>query len=42
VVEEIGVFNDASDGIMLGRQVTGTKTINDGESLQATYQIIFS
>lgn len=41
-VEEIGVFNAASSGIMLGRQVTGTKTINDGESLQGTYQIIFS
>jgi len=42
VVEEIGVFNDNTTGIMLGRQVTGTKTINDGESLQGTYQIIFS
>jgi hypothetical protein len=36
------VFNDNTTGIMLGRQVTGTKTINDGESLQGTYQIIFS
>jgi len=42
VVEEIGVFNAASAGIMLGRQVTGTKTINSGESLQGTYQIKFS
>lgn len=42
VVEEIGVFNDPTTGVMLGRQVTGTKTINDGESLQSTYQIIFS
>lgn len=41
-VEEIGVFNAASAGVMLGRQVTGTKTINNGESLQGTYQIIFS
>jgi len=42
IVEEIGIFNAASAGIMLGRQVTGTKTINSGESLQGTYQIIFS
>lgn len=41
-VEEIGVFNATSAGVMLGRKTTGTKTVNNGEKLNATYQIIFS
>lgn len=38
-VNEIGVFNDATTGVMLGRKLTGAKTVNSGEILQATYQI---
>lgn len=41
-VEEIGVFNDATTGIMLGRKVTGTKALAIGEDLVATYKIIFA
>jgi hypothetical protein len=39
-VEEIGVFNDDTAGIMLGRKVTGSKDVVNGETLAATYQII--
>ena len=42
IVEEIGVFNASSGATMLGRSLTGTKTINDGETLSVIYQIIFS
>ena len=41
-IEEIGVFNAASAGVMLGRKVTGTKSVDSGETLSATYQIILS
>lgn len=41
-VEEIGIFNDASAGTMLGRKLTTTKSLASGETLTATYQIIFS
>lgn len=42
VVEEVGAFNDASAGTMLGRKLTTTKTVNSGEQLIGTYQFIFS
>lgn len=42
VVEEIGVFNAASSGTMLGRALTGSKTVNSGEILIATYTCAFS
>lgn len=41
-IEEIGVFNHASAGIMLGRKLTTTKTVNNGDTLTATYQITVS
>lgn len=41
-VEEIGIFNAASTGIMLGRKVTGTKNVANGVTLAATYKIIFT
>lgn len=41
-VEEIGVFNALSAGIMLARKVTGTKALANGEDLIATYKIIFT
>jgi len=39
-VEEIGIFNDASVGVMLARKLTGTKTVASGETLAATYDFI--
>jgi len=41
-VEEIGIFNAASDGVMAARKLTTTKTVNDGELLQGTYSIKFA
>lgn len=41
-VEEIGVFNAASSGIMLGRKLTTSKALANGETLQATYKIVVS
>lgn len=41
-VEEVGVFNASSSGTMLSRALTGTKTINNGETLTATYTLAFS
>jgi hypothetical protein len=41
-VEEIGILNAASTGIMLGRKLTTTKTLANGETLAATYKIVVS
>lgn len=41
-VEEIGVFNAASSGTMLGRALTGTKTLTNGEQLIAVYTCAFA
>jgi len=41
-VEEIGIFNAASNGTMLGRALTGTKAVVNGETLAATYQVKFA
>lgn len=41
-IEEVGAFNAASTGTMLGRKLTGSKTVNDTEELTATYDFIFS
>jgi hypothetical protein len=41
-VEEVGAFNDASAGIMLGRKLTGTKGVDSGETLTGTYKFIFA
>lgn len=41
-VEEIGVFNASSSGIMLGRALTSTKTLASGDVLACTYNVIFS
>ena len=38
-INEIGIFNDPTAGVMLGRKLTGAKTVNSGESLQATYTV---
>jgi len=41
-VEEVGAFNAASTGDMLGRKLTTTKSVVSGEKLEATYKFIFS
>lgn len=40
-VEEIGIFNAASVGVMLGRALTGSKAVVNGDTLTGTYQVIF-
>lgn len=41
-VEEIGVFNASSSGVMLGRALTTSRSLINGDSLSCTYNIIFS
>lgn len=41
-VEEIGIFNAASVGIMLGRALTGSTVLVSGDQLQATYTVQFT
>lgn len=41
-IEEIGVFNAASSGVMGGRVLTTTKSVTSGDSVVATYKIIFT
>jgi hypothetical protein len=41
-VEEVGVFNASSGGTMLGRKLTTTQSVVDGDRLRATYKIKFS
>jgi len=38
-VEEVGVFNAGSGGIMLSHALTGTKAVTNGETLTGTYQL---
>lgn len=40
-VEEIGIFNASSVGIMLGRALTTSKALVSGDQLVGTYQVIF-
>lgn len=40
-VEEMGIFNAASVGTMVGRALTGSKGVTAGDTLVATYQIIY-
>lgn len=41
-IEEVGIFNASSNGEMLSRALTGTKTTANGETVQATYTLAFS
>lgn len=41
-VEEVGIFNDATTGTMLGRALTGTKSLVNGDVLQITYKVAFA
>jgi hypothetical protein len=41
-VEEIGIFNDDTAGVMLGRKLTGSKALISGDTLTATYKVQIS
>jgi len=41
-VEEVGIFNANSSGTMLGRALTGSKALVNGDQLIVTYQVIFA
>ncbi len=41
-VEEIGIFNASSSGTMLGRKLTTSKAVVNGDTLTATYDVIFA
>ncbi len=41
-VEEVGIFNAASSGDMLGRALTTTKSLTSTDTLHITYNIIFA
>jgi hypothetical protein len=41
-VEEIGVFNASSSGTMLGRALTTSRSLINGDTFACTYKIIFS
>lgn len=41
-IEEIGIFNAASSGTMLGRSLTTTRAFTTGETYTATYKVIFA
>lgn len=41
-IEEVGIFNDASAGTMLGRALTGTTAVVNGDSIQFTYLVAFA
>ncbi len=38
-VEEVGIFNGSSAGTMLGRKLTGSKALANGETLKVTYKV---
>lgn len=41
-VEEIGIFNAASAGTMLGRALTTSRSLVSGDTFLATYKVIFA
>lgn len=41
-IEEIGIFNAASEGVMLGRLLTGPRNVEDEMKVRATYKVIFA
>lgn len=41
-IEEVGIFNDATTGTMLGRALTSTKSVVSGETVTGTYQVKFA
>jgi hypothetical protein len=42
VIEEVGYFNASSSGIMGGRALTTTKTVNNTEQIVVTYNVQFT
>lgn len=41
-IEEIGVFNASSSGVMLGRALTTSKILTSGDTIACTYNVIFT
>lgn len=41
-IEEVGIFNDATTGTMLGRALTSSKSVVSGETVIGTYQVKFA
>lgn len=41
-VEEAGIFNDSTTGIMLGRALTTSKSVVNGDTLAVTYKVKFA
>ncbi len=41
-VEEVGVFDADADGVMLGRKLTTSKAVDNGDKLEGIYQIKFA
>jgi hypothetical protein len=41
-VEEIGILNASSEGVLLGRALTTTKNVVNGDLLTGTYQVKFA
>lgn len=41
-IEECGIFNASSAGTMLGRALTGTKNVVNGEQFTVTYDTVFA
>lgn len=41
-VEEVGVFNASSGGVMAGRLLTGSQVLINGNTLTVTYKITFT
>jgi hypothetical protein len=41
-VEEAGIFNDATTGTMLGRALTTSKSVVNGDTLAITYKVKFA
>lgn len=39
-IQEVGYFNASSGGVMGGRALTGTKTLDNGDTFAVTYDVI--
>jgi len=41
-IEEVGIFNADSGGTMLSRALSGTKSIDSGENIAVTYELVMA
>jgi len=41
-IEEIGILNASSSGTLLGRALTSSKSVISGETVTATYKVIYA